>query len=383
MGSSENDLLASYDHYRTLMENPTSRTLSMEFEGIAETEFAAAVTDPRSAVLEVDQGNSRLVVPLAVSIEHMPWYSPGYFRAKTGRSGPLYYYNNLPPLIDVSPDDYVRALAPVLHRAAEEDGLALSDHAHTDKPVIDRDIGFVADLTGLKTKDLLASQDPPVRHYMYARRLLRTDRGEPNLEQTDFVSNYQAARAVGEFATEKAVLKPELENSEIDEVWQYYDAAFDKLNQTDPVTASFDKDRLGEIMKDPRFLKFVYESSGVIANVCIVTDVRNCPSIMNQAYYKQNFPEAYETGNIYYSPGVVSNPKANNAGMSLSTMGLLIKGFCDSDIDPVITFVCDEVSNGQVPKLSEHSINRTGKLTTDISYPDLFQLFRAFSFKRR
>jgi hypothetical protein len=106
---------------------------------------------------------------------------------------------------------------------------------------------------------------------------------------------------------------------------------------------------------------------------------------MNQAYYQNTFPEAYDTGCIYYSPCVVSNPNTSTktVGMSRATMGLLIRGFVEANVDPVLSFVCDEVSNTQVPKLTEHSVNGTGKLTTDMSYPELLHIFRAFSFKRR
>jgi hypothetical protein len=369
---------SSYKHYRDLIEDSSFRTLSMEFEGFTQSEFTTAAADPESAVM-LDGENT--VTLAAHASRHKLWSNLAYYHSKT--SGPTFYYNNLPQLLDSRPEEYVKAMAPVVARLEAEQGLLITDHAHPDKDVLDRDVGYIAAAAGLKVTDLLSTKTGSPRHYMYARQLLRVDRAPANLAPTDLVSEYEIAASTGKFQNERALLRRSLDQAEIDQVWTYYDAAFADLNESDPVIASFSKEEFAEMMRDPTYMKFVYGKNDQCDNVLIVSDVRKFPEIMNQAYYAQRFPEAYQNGNVYYSPCVVSNPKVKSIGMSIATMGLLIKNFVNSSVDPVITLVCDEISQTQVPKLTEMSVNRTGQLVTDFTYPDLTQIFRAFSFTRK
>lgn len=376
----EINIEASYEYYRGLMENPP-RVPSMEYEGIGTDKFAAAVSDPDSAVLELMSGIS---VPLAVPVEYLPWYNSAYFRRRTVSDAELFYYNNLPSLLAAGDPAYVDAMEPVLGRLARNGGLLLTDHMDADKPVVDESIGRLAGVLGLTVQDKLENEPTSPKHYLYARQIVGANTLEPRLEAKDYARSFALAQAAGRLANKKAVLRTKLSDDENEHVWQFYDREFAKLNDVDPILASFNEADLRAILADPKFLKFTYLSEGKIANVAIVSDVRNCPW-MNQVYYQQNLPDAYNSGNIYYSPGIVSDrsSRAGNAAMSLSTMGLLMEGFAETGIDPIMTYVCDEVSNRQVPKLTQHSIDRTGVLRADFSKPDGVHIFRAFRFQSR
>jgi hypothetical protein len=379
MADSEIDVGQSYEYYRGLMDNPAARSLSMEFEGLDHENFIGAIKDPASVTLSPDS-NQNIRVPLAVPIAYMPWYNQPYFEKLAAPRSPIYYYNNLPSLLDTQAADYVEAIKPTIDLLGKTGGLLATDHSHVDKPIVDRDIGYVASRAGAKAKDILEDVSPPARHYMYAEQLLHRDRLGPRFDETDIAATYHQALGAGYWAKERAELETTLPQASVDEVWGYYQEAFATHNNVDPVLASFSYQEFTEIMTSADFMKLVYRKDGAIANVCIMADIRFCPW-MNQAYYQHNYPEAYAAGNVMYSPGVVSNPKTNSIAMSLSTMRLFIEIFCAAGTEPVITFVCDEVSNSQVPRLSAHSVNRTNVLTTDFSYPKAMHIIRAFSFK--
>ncbi len=361
------------------MDDPGTRSLSMEFEGLGYDDFAKAVGDERTAVVNVPS-YPETYIPLAIPIEHLPWYNQPYFEQFISPGGAVYYYNNQPPLLDEQPEAYMSAMAPVTEQVRQTGGLLTTDHSHLDKPVLDRDIAYLAAAANMKPKDVVAQANPPAQHYMYARQLLHRNRIPPRHTEIDLYEEYVAAGERGAWSSERAELQREITGGEAEQIWEYYYQAFSQHNAVDPILASFTHDQFVEILDSPQFHKFVYREKGAVANVLLIADIRLCPW-MNQAYYEHHYPSAYQTGNIYYSPGVVSDPETNTPGKSLMTMGLLIKTFCQAEIEPVITFVCDEVSNTQVPKLTEHSVNRTGVLTTDLSHPDALHVIRGFSFK--
>lgn len=382
---SESNLARSFVAYRRHMESPTERVFGMEFEGLEADQFAAAVRDPRSAILELTSGdNGRLSIPLAVPIEYMPWVNEPYLhRAMTRRGGTnpeIYYYNHFPHMFSQQPEAYVSALSPVLYRVADGAGAIATDHLHLNTLTTNQDVIDIAQRLGLKQSDVLGRKKPPARHYQYASPMIFTDSQRVGQTSANLILGYQAAIRNGILDDAAPItVRESLPPADIETVWPYYRDAFDKLDEIDPVKAGFSEDQFIAVMESPAFIKIVHRVGQNIANMCLLADVRSC-SWLNQAYYAAEFPEAYENGRVVASPGVIADPAAGSK-LSLGTMGMVRTLVELADIEPVITFVCDDESNKQVPRLSHLALNHSDQLITDFQFPTAYQLFRLFQFE--
>lgn len=385
MAESASNLSLSYIEYRRRMENPVERLLGMEFEGLEADQFMAAVHDPRSAVLEfASRDDGPLSIPLAVPVEYMPWVNEPYLgRAMTKRIGTapdIYYYNHFPNILSQDPEAYAAALSPVLYRVADGVGAITTDHLHHNTLTTNRDIANIARRLGLKQTDVLGRKKPPARHYQYVSPMIFADSHRVGQVSANLVSGYQAAVKNGALDDSGPVtVRESLSEEDIESVWPYYQEAFDKLDEIDPVKAGFTHDQFVDVMESADFIKIVHRIGQKIANMCLLADVRSCPWL-NQIYYQTEFPEAYENGRVLASPGVITDPAASSR-LSFGTMGMVRTLIELADIEPVITFVCNEESNHQVPRLSHLALNHSGRLITDLQFPTAYQLFRLFQFE--
>lgn len=372
----------SYKLYRQTMEDPDVRTQGMETEGLGEEEFDAACIDSRSALIaENDQ-----VIPLAVSIEHMPYLNKAYLGNVVGGSGEsspeLYYYNHLAPHLLANTDEYLESMEPLLRRIAGKAGALITDHVHFDKLQHDRDLRYIAARLGYKVVDLLARQKPPVQHYQYASLLLASDPRRVRDVPFGLIDGYRDAQSRGELDESSNIkVYDRLSQEDIEYVWSYYSPAFGELDVTDPVLSGFNEVQFCEVMQDERFVKIVHRFGGKnIANLALLANLDACPWI-NEAYFRLNFPEEYSHDQIIVSPGIIADPAAQSK-LSLGTIGMVRQLAEFTGGEPVLTFICDEVSNQQVPGLSHAGLNRSDALLTDFSYPRARQLFRVFQFER-
>ena len=98
-------------------------------------------------------------------------------------------------------------------------------------------------------------------------------------------------------------LMEKIEGEEAERIWQIYKAPFDDLSKDHPMYAGFSKAELMDILADPTVAKMVNKVDGKISTLCFfVDDFDHCPWF-NKEYYKQNYPEYYDTGNILIFPG--------------------------------------------------------------------------------
>ena len=373
------DLGNSYEIYRRVMEDPDRRTQGMETEGLAKEQFAPALLDPRSAILK--SKGSRIAMPLVVPIDYMPWMNQTYLLQKSqGDSNhdfELYYYNHMSFRLRGDRTAYTTAMKPVLERISDGRGALAVEHVYSDGAIHDEDINYLAGRLGLTATDVLAKEEVPVRHYQYASLMTPKDPERAALKPLSLIDGYKKALKDGIVSDNNVVtVHQRLTKKDANHIWNFYSSAFKQLDNTDPIITGFDEDQFHEIMQDDRFMKVVHRLGNTsIANMALLGELEACPW-MNAAYYRKYFPD-YE---VVVSPGLIANA-AYSGKLSMGTVGMVRRLFEFAGGKRVLTFVCDEISNRQVPALSHAVLNRSRELSTDFSNPLAYQLFRLFQFE--
>lgn len=337
------NISTEYSSYRALYETHTE---GMETEGIFyESDFASILDDPRTAVLEQTNGGR---VPLLTPFEHRSnWFHETLYRQWAGERTPLYYYNHLPALKQRQSAVYRETLRDAIEQLEREGALIVLDHPESAGDAIAAEMNDM----GISITDI-PYESADTRHFQYASII------QPTLPNTKPVT-----------------METCLQATDIEQLWSFYNPSFEAISVVDPVHSGFTEAEFTEVMRSPDFMKFVFRAGETIVNLCLITDVRNC-EWMNQAYYKKEFPEKYDSGEVWCSPGVLTNPNATGqAAASLRTMCAVGRLIADRNKEIALSFVCNSISDKQVPGLSQRSLERVG-VRSDFSQPLAKHIFR-------
>jgi len=363
--------------YRQCIEDPGVRQ-SIEAEGVFDLEdFSKIVEDPRTAKLVLDESDGRVTLPLMTPLENRDnWFDLNFYRKHAGENTTFTYYNHIPTLYRNHRQEYLSAIAPNLIALAEVGGVLVMDHTDHDAETVARDIQSISNSLGIVLEDLI---DPAVvdsRHFHYASQLKQNEVHPSGETTASIVEAYKAGKSSGEIPKDTPVtVSSRLDIADTKQIWGFYKPVFDQLSDDDPVYAGFTEEEFFDFMGSPKCTKSVYKIGKTVVNLCLLTDVRVCPWL-NQNYYHEQFSKIYGQGLVLCSPGVITNPEVMQGATSLRTMGMLAKAIKLAGIEPVITFACDNISNKQVPRLTQLSTQREG-LTCDFSKPVGHQIFRA------
>jgi hypothetical protein len=148
-----------------------------------------------------------------------------------------------------------------------------------------------------------------------------------------------------------------IEGEEAEKIWEIYNNPFAKLTEGHPMYAGFTKEDLLGILRDPQVAKIVNRANGSITTLCFfVQDFDHCPWF-NRQYYKDNYPEYYDTNNVVIFPGIVSDENAKGSAYSLPVIDFATRLYAGRGTKGLITFECTETSAEYIPKLVTFAIN--------------------------
>lgn len=151
-----------------------------------------------------------------------------------------------------------------------------------------------------------------------------------------------------------------IDGEEAERIWSIYENPFDELSEGHPVKAGFDKEGLLSILKDPEVIKIVNRVNGMISTLCIfVGDFGHCPWF-NQNYFKQHYPEHFQTNNVFMFPGIVSDESMRGLRYSFDVVDMATKLFAKRGSDVLITFECTEISATYIPQIVTAAIGNSG-----------------------
>ena len=104
------------------------------------------------------------------------------------------------------------------------------------------------------------------------------------------------------------------EASERAQLWEIYNAAFERLNRRTLIspTADLAKASLIPCCLDEDFTKFLVYADGELAGGTLITDVLAKIPWVNVGYFENHYPNRCQSGDIYFLPAVAIDPKHQN-----------------------------------------------------------------------
>jgi len=106
---------------------------------------------------------------------------------------------------------------------------------------------------------------------------------------------------------ETLVIHDEAERARL---WSIYKAAFERLNRRTPIHhGGFSKSQFDAVLLDEDFTKFLVYADGELAGVTLITNVLEKIPWVNVGYFEDHYPERSASGDIYFLPAVVIDPK--------------------------------------------------------------------------
>jgi hypothetical protein len=203
----------------------------LEIATLTDTEYAQAIQAPETAAVTLQNDeNQTFPVPIAVPIERLEWYNEAYFRKVATEGGldptaPIVYYDHLSSLLATDRAAYVEALAPVVSRVAQKNGLLVTDTVDTTATQVLGEIATLLSELNYDANDVLPTYDSEPLHYHYASP---TTLASPESVRSEPLDLWTAANSGLDFA-EGVSVEQVLSDEDGETVWQYYEERFDEL----------------------------------------------------------------------------------------------------------------------------------------------------------
>jgi hypothetical protein len=155
----------------------------------------------------------------------------------------------------------------------------------------------------------------------------------------------------------------EINGEEANKIWQLYQIPFDNLGKNDPTKAGYSEEMLLELLSDPNVLKVVNRSDGEITTLLLLLDKLSDAPWFNENYYKNTYPEFYETGNIVLSPCIVTDEEKQGNDYAIDTLDFMARIYARRGSNTVLSFECTQISTQYVPAISRYVLEKTGLLS--------------------
>lgn len=148
-------------------------------------------------------------------------------------------------------------------------------------------------------------------------------------------------------------------------LWDIYSVPFKDISTSSPINAGFDKEGFHDALKDPSVVKIVNRQDSVITTLALFVTKFEQAEWLNEEYFRQQYPEAYNTSNILIFTGIVSDENLRGSMYSLKLIKLLLEVGRERGTNALITFECNEISNNYLPKIVDYAINSSGIATVE------------------
>lgn len=335
-------------------------------------DFERVMYDERTIVTHIQEGEITTPVPLLTPADNLPRVNQALY-ARYGATNPWVHCHS--PMSGIDSENTDRLTLTVTQGAT-----VLIEHASPETTRINAELAGIHTATGYSGREL--ELPDAFQHFQYIDRLVLTPQPQATGSNEDLLSAYQKGLDSGYFTPGSSVSAPAvLSDADVDQVWEFYEPAFDELSDVDPILAGSDKEELRMLMQSPEFIKAVYRREGRIVNISIYADVRDC-EWMNQAYYRQHFPNEYDAGLAICSAGVVTDRSVTTGIYVLQTLKMIAELSKVAGVEPVLSFACDHISNNtnRIPYLAHTAVNRVPGASIDFRNPQALQHFRAVQF---
>jgi hypothetical protein len=324
--------------------------------GLYGEDLEKAFKNPEAVLIgyEPKRKGEETYAPLLVPAKELEWYNTKLLTETYGEGAEVYYYAH-PPI--PSSEESQALVADAIRQKLDNGSIVFTDQYISQPDGILESIAskhpelyllenlgngekhrtgevFVAPITFNGVTEV--KEGPPLREIY--RQLVED--GELSVDENNGVA-----------------LIDVIEGEDAEKIWEIYNNPFAKLTEGHPMYAGFTKEDLIGILADPEVAKIVNRVNGSITTLCFfVQDFDHCPWF-NKQYYKDNYPEYYDTNNIAIFPGIVSDENAKGSAYSLPVIDLTTRLYAGRGTNGLITFECTETSAEYIPKLVTFAIN--------------------------
>lgn len=325
--------------------------------GLFGEDLEKAMKDPETTMLVYETESKHTAhIPILIPTNKLEWYNNEFLTRLYGQDAPILYYSHPPIPTDERAEEMIREkIREKLNRGA----IVISEKYDGKNGMLDKLLNSL-DSDYVVEAPHIDGHESRVDTFIGEAKF----NGVDNVKQApSFYEVYQREVQAGslESDSEDGVSVVEsIEGQDAERLWEIYENPFDELGINHPTLAGFDKKTFQEILKDPAVTKIVNKVDGKISTLCIfVQDFDQCPWF-NASYYRDNYPEYFETSNIFIFPGIVSDENMRGNNYASDVIKLAIELFSKRDTYGILTFECTEISSQYVPKIVKSSFEAGG-----------------------
>ncbi|HEX8182650.1 MAG TPA: hypothetical protein VF575_03545 [Candidatus Saccharimonadales bacterium] len=328
---------------------PKPHRLAPQRLGLSIEDRDQALQNPDVIKICVEDKNTgkKRFEPMLVPLKELYWYNRKYLEEQYD-TDKLYYYAH-PPIEITQNDNAQQIIESVVH----DGGVIVYDTVTSDEEVHGDLFETMANANGMVREKLGGgSQDRYLDQYSGTIQYKDQESLEFKPGKRLF-DQYVEAVENGEINFDPSsgpAMVETIEGEDAEKLWDMYDMPFAHLGKEHPINAGFDHKAFMTVLKDPNVVKVVHREEGKVTGLALfVTDFSHCPWL-DETYYRDQYPEAFDTENIYIFTGIVTD-KEHRAGFhSYSLIKLLMQTARLKDSSSVLTFECGDISAKYVPK---------------------------------
>lgn len=336
--------------------------------GLYGEDLEIALKDPETILFKYKSPTGENVaLPLLVPIEKLEWYNAEVLHKEYGEETKLYCYTHPPMPLNI---EHVAEISDVIREKIEGGAVIILDQ-YADRPL---PLVLQSIVDNGECEFELFGDDTE-------RKVAPTYCGRVKFDGIDTVDTaptlfeaYKKALASGKIENDNAngiSLLSLVEDEEAEEIWNVYDKPFQDLGAEDPVIDGFDKEYLTGILKDPEVPKIVTKKDGKICALCFFDRDFDKNPWFNKEYFRKNYPEYYETNNIYMFPGIVASQDAKGITYGIEMINFATQLFAEMHTNAMVTFECSQESAKYIPKITKFAVDHSGvaKLEDSVLQP--------------
>jgi hypothetical protein len=352
---------SDYECYEALLE-PLNVTHPAR-QGMSQEEFEAAVQDPDAAKTDILVEGELRQIPQLVPIDRFEWLNGGFYAGKfpeeTEREAVM-HFADFPEIVEPGLEVQER-----LTQLAEQEGVVVFDFPSNDPEYPERVLSTLDEL-GITVAD---TQELGTQTYYVGQAVLKREHEELEqplglikaFQKKVYEDTYNPARLHNGASLHQVIDPHQAQN-----MYEFYDEAFQALNEASPVRQGLTPDEFLEmVVNDPNVAKIVSTSKGEITALCLLSDDLTRFDWINPEFFENAFPDKSEKKQIIYFPALAADPSKLGAN-TMRMVGLMTELVEAGDNETVIAFDCCDLNKGFLDKFLGDLINRSPEVDINI-----------------
>lgn len=338
--------------------------------GLYGEDLQRVMRNPKTVLVEYSDGGaaqqgdeSAVHMPLLVPADELKWYNMSILRGAYGYGKEYFYYAH-PPIPE--DENSKAAITTALKQKLDEGAIIFTDQ-YAGQPGMAAFESLMTREQETYSLENIDAGDTERTGEVFVGPV--TFEGAQEVKEAPPISEiYRQMVADDELSgnpSNGVSLVETISGEEAERIWEIYKAPFDELSKEHPMYAGFSKEELMDILADPAVAKLVNKVNGTISTLCFfVDDFEHCPWF-NEEYYRDAYPEYYDTNNILMFPGIVTDEHMRGNDYGMKVIDLATKLYSRRGSNLLVTFECTETSAIYIPTIVEMGIGHggAGKIT--------------------